>query len=74
MTRVVDHPPAAVVFDFDFDTALRLAGLDTMSKLQWQVAGFELRRRKPTDLQSIPDVCRTFSLNTVRAGRGLGLA
>ena len=38
MTRVVDHPPAAVVFDFDFDTALSpLAGLDTMSKLQWQV-------------------------------------
>ena len=57
MTRVVDHPPAAVVFDFDFDTALRASGARYHVQAAVAGAGFELRRRKPTDLQFMPGVC-----------------
>ena len=51
--------------------------LKTDSELQrcwWQVQDSNLRRRKPTDLQSIPGVCGRFPLTGLRAGSEPGLA
>ena len=39
----------------------------------WQVQDSNLRRRKPTDLQSIPAVCDVCQLTGVEAGSELGL-
>ena len=45
-----------------------------LRQVQCLMQDSNLRRRKPTDLQFIPDICAEFPLTGVAAGRGLGLA